>query len=81
MKSSQGVSERRVLYLHAASAEERTWVIAVETYRPGTLRATMALAIQQDWILQHNLPAIYDTAADEVLDNPNVITERYDCAS
>ena len=64
----------------AALPEERAWVIQIESYRPGTLRAYMALTAQEDWLLQYSLPAIYDKAADEVLDNPNAITERYGCA-
>ncbi len=77
MKSSQGVSERRVLYLNAASAEERAWAIAVEERAPGTLAASIALASWSgpDSLLKLYIKAAYETAESAFYDNPN----RYRC--
>ena len=63
----------------AALPEEREWVIWIETYWPGALKATIEMSYQPDWLVQHAVKAALQEAARELADNPNAITERYGC--
>ena len=62
-----------------ASAEERNWVIESETALPGVLRAYIEMSYQPGWLVEHAVNAALDSAAWEVLNDPNVITKRYGC--
>ena len=63
----------------AALLEEREWVIWIETYWPGALKATIEMSYQPDWLVQHAVKAALQEAARELAENPNAVTERYGC--